>query len=108
MSITSQLLGDLGPIEGKLADLVLADVKANEATILARAGALNITAANAVVTVVCAALPKNGIFALIAPSIRKALDNASPEIVAALGGEEQTLLKLVETAIGTFAAAHGG
>ena len=53
-------------------------------------------------------LPHRGLAAIVAPFIRTAIADAEPQIIAALGGEEQALLVLLEAQIALAAAKFGG
>ena len=104
----ANLLSMLGPIEGQLADAALAELAAHKADFLASANAEGTKAIDAVVDIVLADLPTHGFAALLRPFLAKAITNAEPQIIAVLGGEEETLYAAAQVAIEAFAKAHGG
>ena len=102
--MASILQGVLGP----LLDGIDAELKANSAALLAAANAAGVKVIDEVANTVIDNLPHRGLAAIVAPFIRTAIADAEPQIIAALGGEEQALLALLEAQIALAASKFGG
>lgn len=102
--MASILQGVLGPI----LDAVNAELKANAPALLAAANAAGVKVIDEVANSVIANLPNHGLAAIVAPFVKAAITNAEPQIIAALGGEENALLMLAETEIAAAAKNFGG
>lgn len=102
----SNILDALEPFAADVAEATVAVVNQNQAAFLAKAKALELSGINELAAATIARLPAK--FQPAAPLIKSAIVAAEPQIVNALGGEEQTLLAAAEAQIETWAKAHGG
>lgn len=106
MANLSNLIPD--NVLGIVGDLAYQELEANKAQLLQQAQALNVKAVDAIADIVVANLPKNGVFALLSGPIGTAIKKAEPQLIAALGSEEQALYAALEAGVQKFATSHGG
>lgn len=98
----ASILDAFAPIEGQVADEILALVKANQPAILAQAQKLELSGATELENLVISRVPE------LAPYAAQITGVLGPVLVNVVGNENQALLLAAEAAIGTFAKAHGG